>query len=176
MQENIDMGPCSSNTNNQARVAALATLVVFLCEPAWATLGQTLPSGSATPVTRSSAARVNAAGTSSTATATSSYGVRSTTMNSGTIVSEYATPAGLVFAISWRGPTLPDLSAMLGSYFPTFQAEVAAGRSQRSLGTPLLIQTNGLVVRSRGRMGDFSGQAWAPALVPTDVNIANVLP
>ncbi len=97
-------------------------------------------------------------------------------MDSGTVVSEYATPAGLVFAISWQGPTLPDLSTLLGSYFPTFQSEAAASRSQRSLGTPLLIKTNGLVVRSRGRMGDFSGQAWAPALIPTDVNIADVLP
>jgi hypothetical protein len=170
------MNLCTRDRNYQNRVAALATLVVFLCGPAWATLGQTLPSGSATPVTRSTAARVNAAGVSTTTAGTSSYGVRSTTMDSGTVVSEYATPAGLVFAISWQGPTLPDLSALLGNYFPTFQSEAAASRSQRSLGTPLLIQTNGLVVRSRGRMGDFSGQAWAPALIPADVNIADVLP
>ena len=82
----------------------------------------------------------------------------------------------MVFAISWQGPVLPDLGTLLGSYFATFRAEADLNLSQRNLGTPLRIENSNLVVHSSGRMRNFSGSAYAPALVPAGLVIADVLP
>ena len=47
-----------------------------------------------------------------------------------TLISSDA-PAGVVFAVSWRGPVLPDLNALLGGYFKAFQEDLAQGASAR---------------------------------------------
>jgi hypothetical protein len=103
------------------------------------------------------------------------YAVHELQLDNGTIVREYATPAGLVFAVSWRGPVLPDLSALLGGYFNTFKLETEQSRLRGRRGSPLSIERDGLVVRSSGRMRDFVGHAYAPDLVPAGVDIKDVL-
>src|SRR5215813_1504878 len=35
---------------------------------------------------------------------------------SGTVVREYVSPGGTVFAVSWRGSALPNMRELLGSY------------------------------------------------------------
>src|ERR1700722_19006066 len=34
-----------------------------------------------------------------------------------TVVDEYVSPAGTVFAVAWHGPFVPDMQQILGSYF-----------------------------------------------------------
>lgn len=96
-------------------------------------------------------------------------------LETGTIVREYATPAGVVFAVSWQGPVLPDLSALLGPYFKTFKLEAERVRASGRRGGPLIIARTDLVVQSGGRMRDFFGHAYAPALVPAGVKVNDVL-
>jgi len=157
-----------------ARVALLGLLLVISTGEAMATLGQApmvAPVGaSATgvPVARQFAA--------SSGTQSSLYTVHELLLENGTSVQEYATPAGLVFAVSWRGPVLPDLSSLLGTYFPTFKREVEQARLQGKRGSPVKIERDDLVVRSSGHMRDFFGHAYAPALIPPGVDIKNVLP
>lgn len=113
---------------------------------------------------------------SATSTARSSlYTLHEVQLENGTTVREYATPAGLVFALAWRGPVLPDLSALLGDYFDTFKVETDQTRTRASRGSPVNIERDGLVVRSNGRMRNFFGHAYAPSLVPAGVNINDVL-
>jgi len=152
---------------------ALGLLLVISTGEAMATLGQApmvAPVGATSvgaPVARQFAA--------SSGTQSSLYTVHELLLDSGTSVLEYATPAGLVFAVSWHGPVLPDLSSLLGSYFPTFKWETEQARSQGKRGSPVNIERDDLVVRSSGRMRDFFGHAYAPALIPTGVEIKNVL-
>lgn len=105
----------------------------------------------------------------------STYTQHEVQLETGTVVREYATPAGLVFAVSWQGPVLPDLSALLGQYFKTFRLEAERVRASGRRGAPLTIETTDLVVHSGGRMRDFFGHAYAPALVPAGVKINDVL-
>jgi Protein of unknown function (DUF2844) len=79
-------------------------------------------------------------------------------------VREYLTPDGKVFALSWRGPRIPDLRQLLGAYYERFaesgtQPHIASRRH-------LVIRQPGLVVESHGRMGAFVGRAWDPQLLP----------
>jgi hypothetical protein len=155
----------------QRRTWLLAGLLLCNAGAALATLGQApsapekAPALSATPTSRMLAAKP----------ANSAYTVHETLLDSSTMVREFATPAGVVFALQWRGPTLPDLNALLGNYFPTFQAVTDEARQLGRRGGPVLMERDGLVVRSNGRMRNFFGDAHAPALIPSGVNIHDVL-
>lgn len=99
------------------------------------------------------------------------YTRHATQLESGTTVHEYARADGLVFAVAWRGPVLPDLSALLGGYFTVFKFEADQARESGRRGSPVRIARPDLVVRSNGRMRNFFGHAYAPDLVPAGVDI-----
>jgi hypothetical protein len=149
-----------------------------------AVLGQPLPPGTST--TPGSSARASgsttgglvsakAAATPATATA-GNYTVSKTVQDNGTTISEYATPTGLVFALSWQGPFMPDLNSLLGTYFSAFKTQSDASRATRNIGTPVGVDTGKLVVHSSGRMRNYTGYAYATDLIPGGVNISDVLP
>jgi hypothetical protein len=96
-------------------------------------------------------------------------------LETGTTVREFVTPVGAVFAATWRGPVLPDLGGLLGDYFKIFKAETDQIRTLGKRGSPVSIQRSDLVVSSSGRMRNFFGYAYAPALIPTGVNINDLL-
>lgn len=150
---------------------AIAFGVILACAtPAMATLGQT--PGKA-PVSSPSVAKLK----SITTRATSGlYTLHETQLANETLVSEYADLGGRVFAISWRGPVLPDLNALLGDYFSTFKTETTRIRLTGQRGAPVHIEREDVVIRSQGRMGHFLGHAYAPDLIPAGVNVTDVLP
>lgn len=151
-----------------------AVLLALHLGSAHATLGQT-PSPS--PQVRNTAAATSAQQRAATATAMQSglYTLHQRIQDNGTTVWEYANVAGQVFAVQWRGPVLPDLSALLGSYFQGFHQDTAQARAQGRHGSPVSVDRTDLVLRSNGRMRNFFGYAYAPALVPTGVLVADVL-
>lgn len=108
--------------------------------------------------------------------ATNQFTIHETRLESSTLVREYSTPAGVVFAVTWQGPVLPDLHTMLGNYFPTFAQETARAQQVGHQRTRVLMQTPGLVVQSAGRMGRFRGHAYAPNLIPQGVDVQGLLP
>lgn len=96
------------------------------------------------------------------------YSVQETQNADGVTVREYVLPDRIVFAVTWQGPVRPDMSALLGSYFPSF-ANPPASRPQ---GSGALIQTDGdFRIESFGRKGHFFGKAYLPALIPAGVNV-----
>ena len=97
------------------------------------------------------------------------YSVQTLQLPAGGTVSEYLTPAGTVFAVRWLTPFKPDLSQLLGRYFPTY---ANAPRSAGSDRNHLAIDATDLVVRAGGRQRSFLGWAWVPALVPAGVDPA----
>lgn len=101
---------------------------------------------------------------SSASAAASNYLTRDTTLATGTQVREYVSGSGVVFAVTWEGPILPDLKALLGKHFDTMVAESArlpkAGRSRIAINRPEV------VINSGGHMRAFEGSAWIPAEFP----------
>ena len=90
----------------------------------------------------------------------------------GTVVREYISPQGKVFAVSWRGPGIPDLRQVLGSYYGEFDQAATSTPSRnhhhRSIRTP------GVIVESSGHLRTFSGRAWAPALLPANFSASDI--
>lgn len=88
---------------------------------------------------------------------------------SGTTVREYLSPGGAVFAVTWEGPSLPDLRQILGDYFQRYvDASQGGGPGAR------VIQQTDLVVYTGGRMRAFHGRAYVPQLVPGGVGAENL--
>lgn len=152
---------------HSVRQLLLWTVLAASAAPVMATLGQA-PSASSP----ASGARLLLA---APAGRSGAYAIHESVLDTGTTVTQLATPAGVVFAVAWRGPVLPDLNALLGEYFKAFRQEAQQARAAGRRGSPLAMDADGLVVRSNGRMRNFFGSAYAPGLVPADVNIKDAL-
>ncbi len=149
--------------------AACASLGAAM--PAHAELGAApmqTPSGAT--VDRMSTVAHAAASAASTTASTATYTVKQTTLETGTVVREYIANDGNVFGIAWQGAQMPDLSTLLGSYFPQVKSAVEAQRAQRGGGRgPAKVEQSGLVVHVGGHMGSFVGQAYLPNALPSGV-------
>ena len=87
----------------------------------------------------------------------------------GNIVREFISAQGKVFAVSWRGPSKPDLRALLGDSFDRFVSATQA----RGPGSHHHLQVRGadLVVQSSGHLRGMFGRAWLPQLVPAGIDV-----
>ncbi|WP_343732342.1 DUF2844 domain-containing protein [Duganella sp.] len=148
------------------------TLMLFLSllqgALAWAALGSA-PSNFGTATTQArQAARSLAAASSSDAL----YTVTQSTLDSGTVVREYSDASGVVFAVSWKGPVLPDLRTLLGDKFTVMTSNAAkrpkAGHSQ------LAVNQSDVVIVSNGHMRAYAGQAWIPAALPAGFDTSSI--
>lgn len=127
------------------------------------------------PATAAQSVMRSASSAASSVPAATSYTVRETTLGNGTVVREYLAADGSVFGLAWRGPQMPDLNDLLGSYFPQYVAGVKAVRAARGGGHgPVAVDQGSLVVRSGGHMGAFNGQAWLPPALPVGVSGSDI--
>ena len=143
-------------------VVCSIVVAVTVAAPALAALGEDATSVQTDLVKMKGALRI---------TSSAGFTVHEIATSNGTVVREYLSPAGKVFAVSWRGPMMPDLSQMLGTYYEQFlQAPSAAHVRQRHLS----IEQPGLVVQSSGRMRAFFGRAWVPQLLPQNFSVNEI--
>ena len=96
----------------------------------------------------------------------SSYRVQMTHFN-GREIREYIDQNNVVFAVSWKGRSHPDLSRLLGAHFSEYQNEVT--RAQKSQGRfPKMFKTSHLQVHFFGHMRSVEGYAFEERLLPAD--------
>lgn len=104
------------------------------------------------------------------------FTVQEITAANGTVVREFVSPSGVVFAVSWSGPAMPDLQQALGTYFSQYQTAVTAQHSSgaRSGHHHLQIRTPSLVVHAGGHMRQYFGLAYVPALLPQNLSVSDL--
>jgi hypothetical protein len=141
---------------------ALCSLVLGACPftAAVAALGGDATSVEADRVSLKGAVRV---------TPEANFAVHEITGN-GLVVHEYLSD-GKVFAVSWRGPGIPDLKQMLGSYYAQFAQAASAPHYNRH---HLDVATPQVIVQSSGHTRSFFGRAWVPALLPANFAIDQI--
>jgi hypothetical protein len=106
------------------------------------------------------------ASTSQTAIGTATLYTQS--QPNGVIVRQYVDATGLVFAVGWEGPVLPDFERLLGPYF---QAYMVAVRQQKR---GVSIQTQDLVIESGGMMRSFIGRSYLPTKLPATLTARDI--
>jgi hypothetical protein len=153
------------------RAIALMLFVTLLQGAlAYAALGGSPSDFGAVPTT--SARRLAASTANATAAADAVYTVSQSTLDSGTVVREYSDTAGKVFAVSWTGPTLPDLRTLLGDKFAVMTG--SAGKRAKAGHSQLSLEQSDLVLVSNGHMRSFAGHAWIPSALPAGFDTASI--
>jgi hypothetical protein len=139
------------------RALALLSVLAAAALPGWAVLG-----GSAESVVADQV-KLQA---NRTVVETREYTVHEISREDGTLVREYVTPAGKVFGVSWSGPTIPDLSQLLGSYNTEYQNSLHAKPGRRRVA---VVHNTDLVVESSGHTRAFHGRAYLNSMLPGGV-------
>ena len=101
------------------------------------------------------------------------YNLHGITTEAGTVVHEYSTRLGTVFAVTWQGPMPPDLKQLFGKYYEQYQS-AAAAQMRPGMHRQLNIAAADLVVESSARLRAFGGRAYVPSLVPAGVSVAEL--
>jgi len=97
--------------------------------------------------------------------------VHEITTAGGLQVHEYLSLGGRVFAVSWRGPGIPDLREMLGSYYAEFAQAASAPHYNHH---HLSVETADVIVQSSGHTRSFFGLAWVPSLLPKNFSVDQI--
>ena len=88
-------------------------------------------------------------------------------------VREFVNRNGIVFAVAWSGPVVPDLQSLLGPSFATYSRALAA-LQQTGLHRSLQLAADGLIIELGGHMRAYSGRAYLPALLPPGTPTADL--
>jgi hypothetical protein len=91
--------------------------------------------------------------------------------STGTVIREYLAVSGVVFAITWTGPVMPNLRLLMGTYFTQY---VEAANNEHGSHGHLVIQQPDLIVESTGHMRAFFGRAYLPDMVPQGVTMSMI--
>jgi Protein of unknown function (DUF2844) len=156
----------------RAAVVSAAFVALVAASDAFAVLGGA-PTYPANASNAQVVQRAAAAASAASGAAAASYSVQQTTLDTGTVVREYVS-GGTVFGIAWEGPQMPDLRTLLGTYFPQYVGAIDSQRSAVGGRRPVFVNQGGLVVRSGGHMGDFSGHAFLPQSLPAGVTESDI--
>jgi hypothetical protein len=101
------------------------------------------------------------------------YDIREINADTGVRVREYLNRDGMVFAVSWAGPVLPDLQRLLGTHFAAYTTALAE-LNHPGLHRSLRVASSALVVESDGHLRAYAGRAYLPALIPAGVSPAEL--
>ena len=153
-----------SGRQGRAKKMAAIGMIFGFSVPAMASLGGNVGS------IQADGAHMNA---NVTRTAGDTYETHQLQSPSGTVVNEYLSSSGTVFAVTWHGPFMPDMQQILGSYFQQYSAALwsQASSQPRQYGRhPLDIRQPGMVVQTGGHMRAHWGRVYIPALTPAGVS------
>jgi hypothetical protein len=139
-----------------------ALLILILgSAPAWATLGQYESSVSTDQKQSRSQERVQTF---------QAYRVHELATANGTTIREYVSPQGLVFGVTWQGSFMPDLQQLLGNYATNLQTAPPSQTEVRHL-RGLIVRTEDFVFVSGGHARAWTGHAYVPSLLPSNVSV-----
>ena len=95
------------------------------------------------------------------------------TLPGGTVVDEYISSAGKVFAVAWHGPFPPPLQQILGEYFQQY-SDALQTKPKAHGHRPLNIEQSGLVVQTAGHMRDHYGRVFLSNQLPQGVTASEI--
>ena len=146
-------------------LALFCSIVIAACQsvPALASLGGDTTSVESDRATMKGALQV---------TSGIDYSIHEIQTPAGIVVHEYLSPQGKVFAVSWRGPGLPDLAQLLGSY--SAQLAQAQTRNPHYNHHHLRIETPEVVMQSDAYLRTRFGRAWVPALLSHGLSVSQI--
>jgi hypothetical protein len=149
-----------------ARLAFLPLILLALPSIAFAALGGRVASVDAD--------RIRVQGALMRIVRNDAYALHEIRSASGTMIREYVNSSGVVFAVAWDGPWLPDLRQVLGDQFDRYQAVMQSRQRGRTGRGAVVIDEPGLVVQMSGHPRAFKGRAYLPAQLPAGLALESI--
>lgn len=156
-------GRALSDAARRAGPASGAALILALLAsaPAHAALGENVASVESDRIQVRASVRQ---------TSHAAFTVHELTTGMNGIVREYVSPSGRVFAVTWHGPTMPNLQQIMGTHFQTL-----AGAPHRvGARSHMAMQSNNLVFESSGHVRAFHGRAYLANAIPAGVTTNDI--
>lgn len=138
-------------------IPLILALMPLLASPALATLGEDVSSIQADQAHLNASVRV---------APSQLYSIHEMQTPTGTVIRQFVSPAGTVFAVSWRGFS-PDLQQLLGQHFEEYMAAASQPVHRRG---GIHIESGDLVFESGGHMRYVVGRAFLRSKVPSGVS------
>lgn len=127
------------------------------------------------PANSAQARLFHAAPTILTPTGSSYTKQATTTIDGGTLV-EYVNAQGMVFAVRWDAPTMPDMAALLGSYKIHLDQAQTEGRIKARSPRALNAQHGDWIIVSSGHLRAFSGYSLLKSIMPSQFDMKELAP
>lgn len=93
------------------------------------------------------------------------------TQADGSVIREYLTPSGIVYAVTWQTHFRPDLGALFGQHAASYMASAKEAMKTPGIKRNVALQSKNLIVHATSHFNIFIGQAYVPSLVPSGVNV-----
>jgi hypothetical protein len=161
MLHNVRMDPTLTGVGARLTLSAIG---LFLASSAHANLG-----GDAASVVADRAEMNGSLATYSRPRFT----IQAIATDSGMLVREFSTPNGMVFAISWSGPALPDLQRLFGASYVGY-VRALSQLKRPGLKRSVRLASDSLIVEQEGHLRAYIGRAILPAMLPAGVTLAQL--
>lgn len=142
-----------------ATFLSILAVLILASIPAWATLGQSEASVTTDQLQMKTQARVQSL---------PNYTVHQLT-SAGSMIQEFVSPQGQVFAVTWSGRSVPDMNQLLGTYVTNLQTATPAQTHILRL-RGLTVRTDDFVYSSFCHMQSCVGKAYVPSLLPSGLS------
>lgn len=96
----------------------------------------------------------------------SRFSIDEVQMADGSRVRKYLADNGQIFAVTWTTLYKPDLSTLLGPYFPAYSSAAKLTAQRGGIQRQFHHDANDLVVQSGGHLHVFSGYAYLRSQLP----------
>lgn len=108
---------------------------------------------------------------------TAAFSRNETLLDSGGKITEFSDSSGTIFAVAWDAPTMPDLSALLGSYKTSWIESQRAARDNphKHLSARHFSASSGdWFIVSTGHLRAYRGYSWLRSAVPPGFDLAEL--
>jgi hypothetical protein len=92
-----------------------------------------------------------------------------TSQDDAVTIKEFVDGSGVIYAVSWQGPRHPDLSVLLGRYFPEYKI-AAATTQDRVPRRRMTASSDNLKISQYGRPGMLFGVIYLKDRLPANVS------
>jgi Protein of unknown function (DUF2844) len=107
-------------------------------------------------------------------TAMGSYTIHEIEAANGTVVREYQSQGGTVFAVAWHGPFAPDVRQILGGYFDQYTKALKVQSNTPRVRRPIMVNEPGLAIELSGHPRWFVGKVYVPEQLPVGLQAEDI--
>ena len=102
------------------------------------------------------------------------YTVHEIRTTSNSVIREYVSPQGKVFAVSYQGQFLGEANSLLAGYATQIGAAIKTMRSGQHRGGPVHVTLPGVVYHATGHMRSYVVHAYLTDSVPQGVDLGEL--